>query len=146
MNPLYVALAMLGGSVMPIQAGFNRELGRHFGSPMLATLNNFAGGTLIMLVACLALAPTPTLAAAASAPWWAWLGGACGVTLVFSSTVAVKHVGSAGLVASLLAGQLICSLVIDQFGLLGHEVRAMTLPRLLGVALLVGGLVLIQRG
>ncbi len=46
-------------AVMPVQAGMNRELGSHLGSPLLATLNNFVGGSLIMLVLCAVFAPGP---------------------------------------------------------------------------------------
>lgn len=146
MNLIFVALAMLGGAVMPVQAGFNRELGQRLGAPALATLNNFLGGSLVMLLVCALLRTgAPTLAAAASAPWWSWLGGLCGATLVLSATIAVARLGSAGLVASLLAGQLICSLAIDHFGLLGHELRALSPARALGVVLLIVGMVLIQR-
>ena len=147
----YVLLAVLGGAVMPIQAGFNRELGGKLGSPLFATLNNFLGGTLLMLAVCAAAMmrggalAVPTGAAVAAAPWWSWLGGACGVTLVFSATVAVSKIGSVGVVAALLTGQLICSLVIDHWGLIGHAVREVTPTRLAGVGLVVGGMVLIQR-
>lgn len=146
MNPLAVALALLGGAVMPIQAGMNRELGDKLGSPFLATLNNFVGGSIFIFIACLFTVRTwPGAAAAGAAPWWSWLGGACGATLVLTSTIAVKHIGSVGLVASLVCGQLLCSLVVDQFGLLGHAVRAITPARVIGLVLLGVGVYLIQR-
>lgn len=142
----HILLAILGGAVMPIQAGINRELGNHLGSPLLATLNNFIGGTIALLFVCIAArVGIPDRAVIASAPWWSWLGGLCGATFVLTSTIAVSRIGSAGLVAGLLAGQLICSLIIDQTGAINHAVRAITPMRLLGVALLIGGVVLIQR-
>jgi bacterial/archaeal transporter family-2 protein len=142
----HILLAILGGAVMPVQAGLNRELGTHLGSPLLATLNNFVGGTIAILVVCIAArVGIPDRAAFAAAPWWSWLGGLCGATLVLTSTIAVSRIGSAGLVAGLLAGQLICSLVIDQTGALNHAVRAITPMRMLGVLLLISGVVLIQR-
>ncbi|MGD9689384.1 MAG: DMT family transporter [Phycisphaerales bacterium] len=149
MNLVYVALAMLGGMVMPIQAGMNRELGARLGSPLYATLNNFVGGTALMVVAC-ALAGAFgwarfTPAGVSAAPWWSWLGGVCGCTLVLTATIAVSRIGSVGLVAAIVAGQLLCSLVVDQFGLLGHAVRAITPTRVLGIGLLVAGVYLVQR-
>lgn len=147
MQLVYVLLAILGGAVMPIQAGMNRELGTNVGSPFLATLNNFVGGTLLMFVVCLAAGVKwPTGAQIASAPWWSWLGGICGCTLVFAATVAVSRIGSVGVVAALLTGQLIVSLIIDQFGLLGHDVRTISPGRAVGLLLLVGGVYLITSG
>jgi bacterial/archaeal transporter family-2 protein len=143
---LHILLAMLGGAVMPIQAGMNRELGGKLGSPLLATLNNFVGGTIVCLIVLLITrTPIPATEAMAGAPWWSWLGGICGVTLVLTATIAVSKIGSAGLVAALLAGQLICSLIIDHTGALGHAVRAITPLRLLGVGLLIAGMFLIQK-
>jgi transporter family-2 protein len=142
----YIVLAIIGGAAMPIQAGMNRELGGHLGSPLWATLNNFVGGTLVcVLVIAATRTAIPGSIAIAGAPWWSWLGGICGVTLVLTATIAVSKIGSAGLVAALLAGQLLCSLVIDHTGALGHVVRAITPMRMLGVGMLITGMYLIQR-
>jgi transporter family-2 protein len=40
---------------------------------------------------------------------------------------------------------MLASIVFDQFGLLGLAQRSVDLPRLIGVGLLIGGVVLIRR-
>lgn len=146
MNPIFVLVAMLGGAVTPFQAGMNRELGGHLGSPVLATLNNFVGGSVLAALAALAIRTAwPSGHAAGSAPWWSWLGGVGGFTLVLCSTIAVSRLGSTGLVVALVAGQLACSVVIDHFGLINHAVREVTLPRVAGLLLVGAGVVLVTR-
>jgi bacterial/archaeal transporter family-2 protein len=78
-------------------------------------------------------------------PWWYLTGGFIGAVFVASSLVTVRELGAGGVVAATIAGQLTFSLVIDRFGLLGLEERPLSLPRLLGVAFLVLGVLLVVR-
>jgi transporter family-2 protein len=44
-----------------------------------------------------------------------------------------------------LAGQVIASIAIDHFGLLGVTVQPASLPRLLGALLIIAGVAMVQR-
>ena len=68
-----------------------------------------------------------------------------GAVYVTTALVAVRELGAGGVTAATIAGQLTLSLVIDQFGILGVEERAITWDRLLGVLLLAAGMLLIVR-
>ena len=57
----------------------------------------------------------------------------------------VGSLGAAGVVAATIAGQLTISVVIDRLGILGLEETPITPGRVLGVALLLAGTVLIVR-
>ncbi len=142
-----VLLVMVVGIVLPAQAGINAELRRNLGHPFLAGVVNFAGGLLILLIASAAgRVALPSLRALQAAPWWSYLGGACGAALVIAGVIAAPRLGAALLIASLVFGQLIASVVIDHFGFLGYDVRPISLARVLGVLLLAGGVFLVQRG
>ena len=56
-----------------------------------------------------------------------------------------ETLGAATFFALLITGQMLASVLFDQFGLLGLAQRSIDLPRLVGIALLVGGVVLIRR-
>jgi len=45
----------------------------------------------------------------------------------------------------IIAGQMMVALVLDHFGFLGLEQRPVTIPRILGILLITGGVVLIRR-
>jgi transporter family-2 protein len=57
----------------------------------------------------------------------------------------VPQLGAATFIALLIAGQMIASVTFDHFGWLGLAQRPIDLPRLAGVALLIGGVILIRR-
>jgi bacterial/archaeal transporter family-2 protein len=61
------------------------------------------------------------------------------------SIITIPKLGGAAYLALLVTGQMIAALAVDHFGWLGVEERPVDLPRMLGVALLIGGVVLIRR-
>lgn len=62
-----------------------------------------------------------------------------------SAAFSVPQIGVAAWVAAVIAGQLICAMMLDQFGAFGQVVREITPLRLLGAFFLVTGVVLIRR-
>jgi transporter family-2 protein len=59
--------------------------------------------------------------------------------------VLAPRLGAATLVAALVAGQMVASLLIDHYGWVGFAVHPVNPVRILGAALVVGGVVLVQR-
>ena len=85
------------------------------------------------------------MSAVTSAPWYIWVGGLLGATIVAIGTVVTARLGSLAPVAFGIAGQLVFALVIDHFGWFGLPVRSIGVNRIIGVSLLLGGLFFIQR-
>ena len=57
----YVALAAVAGFFLPLQALVNSRTSQALGGALMATLVNFAGGTVILLLMLAAMrAPIPT--------------------------------------------------------------------------------------
>jgi len=137
--------ALIAGALMPVQAGVNAKLRVFLGDAVTASLVSFAVGTLALLAYMLvARMPWPTAAAAAAAPWWSWLGGALGAFFVAVTVLLAYKLGATGLMAWIIAGQLIGSVLLDHTGALGFAVREITWQRLAGVALLFAGAVLVN--
>jgi bacterial/archaeal transporter family-2 protein len=59
--------------------------------------------------------------------------------------VTVRSLGAGGVTAATIAGQLTAAIVVDQLGILGLEKQAVTVPRLVGVALLAAGTFLVVK-
>jgi transporter family-2 protein len=145
MRPLLMLTALLAGALMPVQAGVNAKLRLFLGDPYLASLVSFVVGTLALLAFMLVTrAPLPTLAAAAAAPWWSWLGGMLGAFFVAVTVILAYKLGATGMMAWLIAGQLIGSVLLDHTGAIGFAVREASWQRLAGVALLFAGAVLVN--
>jgi transporter family-2 protein len=67
------------------------------------------------------------------------------VVIVVTTLVTVRELGAGGVTAALIAGQLTLSVVLDRLGVLGLEERAITWEKLLGIALLAAGTLLVVR-
>ena len=141
----YATLALTVGVVLPFQVGVNARLAEYVGDPMRAALVSFAVGTAILaVVSVLVTKPWPPLARLGAAPWWVWVGGLLGAAYVATSIVAAPRLGAAFLIALVVAGQSLASLVIDHFGWVGFAEHAVSPARIFGAALLVAGVVLIR--
>ncbi|WP_163364446.1 DMT family transporter, partial [Escherichia coli] len=81
----------------------------------------------------------------ARVPWWAWSGGALGALFIGLAIFLVPQLGAAPFIALLVTGQMMASLALDHYGVLGLPRHGVDLPRLLGMAFLVAGVVLIRR-
>ena len=143
---VFLLIALLAGALLPTQAGANLQLRHLLGHPLAATLVSFVVGTVALaaLVAALRV-PLPIGAAWTRGEWWHWVGGLLGAVYIVATIVAAPRLGAATLVAALVAGQMVASLAIDHFGWVGFDVHPVTLWRLAGAALIVGGVVLVQR-
>ena len=138
-------LAVTAGAVVPFQSAINANLGRGLGHPLWATLASLLVSILVLLPVILALRlPLPSLGFISKAPLWMWTGGAFGVCFISLALVLLPKLGASGFIALAMAGQILASLLLDHFGLFGLVERQLTAPRLLGVLMLIGGVVLIQ--
>jgi transporter family-2 protein len=145
MNLWHCIAAIAAGTLIPLQAGINAALRAQIGSPYYATLISVIVSSIAIALVCAATqSPIPNLSFSQS-PWWVWIGGIVGVVYIFMVLVLAPKLGATALVASIIAGQLLCSLVLDQFGLIGFTQHSVSAGRIVGVFLLFAGVVLIQK-
>ena len=144
---------LLGGSLLAVMAGLsfvmqqavNVNLRASLGSAAWAGFVSYVGGSVCMLVIALALRdPTPHVGVIVKSNWWAWTGGLFGAIYIGIAIMLVPRLGTAAFVTLLVAGQMLASLVFDHYGLFGLPRHPVDLYRILGAALLVGGVVLVR--
>ena len=140
----FLLLALAAGTMLPVQAGINARLATWVGGPIRASAVSFAVGTLALLVVALLATRGAHTRSLAGTPWWIWLGGVVGAFYVASVVAAAPRVGAVAVFAAVVAGQLLCSLVLDHFGLLGYELHRVNPGRLVGIALLGTGVALVR--
>ncbi len=148
MTPQTIALlvVLLSGALLAIQAPLNATLSRAIGGPVNAALASFLVGTVALMGVALAGRASPDPAALRALPWWAWAGGLCGAVFVSGAAYAAPKVGVATLLTVGVASQLMMAIVLDHYGAFGITRQAITGGRLIGVALVVVGAVLVRRG
>lgn len=140
---VWFAFAFGMGALLPVQAGMNARLREALGSPYRASFVSFFVGTVALVVLVLLTRGEP--AEPRQAPWWAWVGGLIGATLVTGAVVLTPRLGAAALFAALVAGQLTAAAVIDHFGLVGYPVLPFSSSRAVGIVLLLAGALLVLR-
>lgn len=74
------------------------------------------------------------------------LGGIAGAAIVSVSLVAVRSLGAGGVTALLVTAQLLVSVVADRFRWFGLPHVGLGAGRVVGLALVIGGTVLMTRG
>ena len=87
--------------------------------------------------------PLPTAAGVSGMPWWAPLGGLIGAFAVIAGLLFVDRIGAGPFAGLTITANILMSLIIDQFGLFGMPVHHLSIWRILGGALMVGGIALI---
>ena len=134
------------GALLPVQALVNARLGNFLGTALWASaFQNMVGVLSVGVLIAVLRAPPPLPDRIAAAPAWSWAGGAMGMLYVTISLFAAPRLGATATMAGMIAGQLLCALLLDHFGVL-HERRPVDLQMLGGIALLAAGiLLLIQR-
>jgi transporter family-2 protein len=139
-------LAIAAGISVVIQQALNANLRGALQSAAWSGLISYAVGSACMALLALALRdPIPAAGLASRISWWAWSGGAFGAIFIGLSIFLVPQIGAAAFLALLVTGQMLGSIIFDHFGWLGLTQRPIDAPRLIGVALLIGGVVLIRR-
>ena len=142
---LYFLFAFFAGVVLPFQAGINAQLAHWLHSPVRAAFVSFLVGTIALFVLSIAVwRPLPSSARLGNTPWWVWIGGLLGAFYVAGSIVTAPRLGAATLIALVVAGQAVASVVVDHFGMVGFKEQHVTPGRILGMALIVGGVTLVR--
>jgi transporter family-2 protein len=140
-----VLLGVGAGCLVGMQAPINSRLGKAVGDVQAATFSFLVGTAALLLVAAFVRGGLGNLGHVGRAPWWALVGGLLGAVFVTVALVTVRTLGASGLTAAVIAGQLIISVVVDRFGLLGVAKQQIGASRVLGLLLLVAGVVLVVR-
>lgn len=142
-----LALPLLSGAMMPMQAGINGQLARHIDSVLSASLISFLVGTLLLLVITLAQRELPSsFSPFKGLSWWHWTGGLLGVLFVVSAAFAGPRIGALLFMSLVLAGQMSAAVVLDHYGWAGFPQASVTLGKIAGLVLIVVGVWLIRRG
>jgi transporter family-2 protein len=148
MHPAILAAlagALLSGCLVALQAPTNALLARGVGSPVNAALVSFAVGTIALVAVALMLGVRPSGGAVRNLPAYAWFGGLYGAVFVSIAVFAVPRLGVTFFLTVSIAGQLATALLLDRFGAFGVPRVEVSVPRLLGIALVLAGALLVRR-
>ncbi len=141
----WLALAVAAGGCIALQSAANGALRHQLGDSRYAAFFSICGTMLTALLFMVAMRPPmPSMADMRAAPWWMWIGGPLGTLFVLAGATLTPRLGAATYITAAIAGQVLISLLLDHFGLLNVPQQGLTLTRLAGGLLVVGGVLLVR--
>lgn len=137
--------AAAAGALIPVMAVLNARLGRALGEPLHAAFVLFVvGAAMTAVVSLLITGRLPAPGALLHAAPVDSAGGLIVGFYVISVTMLAPRLGVANTIVFVMTAQIVCSSVVDHFGLLGAPVRPLDATRLAGLGLVLVGLVVSQ--
>jgi bacterial/archaeal transporter family-2 protein len=144
-NVIFYLLVVGAGVGVALQQVLNANLRMELGSPWWAGFISYFIGTLAMLtIAITSGEPWLSEAMAARTSCISWTGGIFGAMFIGTAILMVPRLGAATVLALIVVGQMLGSLVFDHFGVLGLPQHPASLTRLAGTAFLILGVLLIR--
>ena len=139
---LAIILALVAGATVAVQVSFTAAAQRPLGPFVLVALSGFTTG-LVALVGVPFVGSLPEMNGRAVA--YALLSGVLGAFIVAAIAYAADLGGVARALSLVIASQLVGSLILDYLGVFGAGAEALTPLRMMGVALILVGGVLVVR-
>lgn len=132
------------GIFIASQTAINSRLTSYNHLPLVTSTISFAIGALFLaiLTICSGQSIGISLGMIAKTPWWSWLGGLTAAFALTCNILLFKYLGSVEATLYPVIGQIITSLIIDQFGWFGSLRQEMTGNKALGAGLLILGLLI----
>jgi transporter family-2 protein len=138
-------LMVIAGGFIALQSPINSRLGHAVGA-LQGAFVSFAVGTAVLFVAAvLARGGLGRIGHVGEVNAIYLTGGILGAGYVTTALLSVRSLGTGGVIAATIAGELAVGVLIDQFGLFGVEQRVITPTRVAGIVLLALGVLLVVR-
>jgi bacterial/archaeal transporter family-2 protein len=128
------------GMLIAIMLGVNGSLANLVGNNMSVFLIHFTG----LIVICLGiLLKGGKIKYSKELPFYFYLTGFLGVTIVACNVATFKNIGISNTIALGLTGQVFFSALIDHFGLFNREKNKISLHKVIGFVFIFGGICLV---
>lgn len=142
----YILTAVIIGIFMPVQAGLNSGLTRELKHPFAGAFISLTTGAILVLIIVLIKGGGPaSLKRLSQVSPHLFLGGVLGAIFVGSSLYLIPRMGATAMIGAFITGQLIGSVLIDHYGLLGITPTPLNMTRVIGVMLLFTGLLFVLK-
>jgi Uncharacterized protein conserved in bacteria len=141
---LFFILGITTGGFIPLQTSINSQLRNRVKTPFLSSLISFLVGTVFLIIlSVLTGSGIPLMNGSLSAlPWWGYLGGIIGMICLTINIFLFPILGSVQTVIIPMVGQILMSVVIDNFGWFYAKTSPLSLTKLLGIILVIAGIMI----
>ena len=144
MNVLVYVVPFVAGILNAVHSGTNAKLTETLGRPWWASVMVCAIAGLVLFVGVLVTwEKFPEFSRIAGTPWWAWAGTAIAGVPVITTLLYAGRLGGAAFNGLVITATMITSILLDHYGLLGFSVHPANVWRIVGGAIMLGGMTLI---
>ena len=135
---MYKMMATLDGVLIALMVVFNGLLASKTGNSQSLIIIHVVGllGTTLLLIAS-----RNKLKSIRGIPLYLFIAGALGIFNVLFNNISFLKLGATLTLCLNLLGQLIASMIIDHFGLLGQQVNKINSTKLLGISIMILGII-----
>lgn len=134
--------AVIAGAAMSVQGVMNTRLQEHVG---LWEANAYTQGTALLLsLIVLWIFGNGDLMKLGSVPKGYLLSGALGLVITVTVMLSIKGLSPTVAISTILIAQLLVAAMIDGFGWMGQDKVSMSAKQFIGLALMLGGVVLFK--
>lgn len=134
--------ALIAGAAMSIQGVMNTRLGDKVGVLEANAFVQAVGFVLALIVAM--IFGKGNIRLLPQSPWYSWLGGVIAPIITVTVMLSIKGLSPTIAISTILLAQLTVAALIDAFGVMGAEKVPFTWHKYVGVALMVGGVLLMK--
>lgn len=134
---LIILIGLAGGIAVGLQSPMASMLTQRLGI-FESVFIVHVGGALLALLPLL-LHGGGRLAQWRTVPWYVLGAGIFGLVVIGAISYMIPRIGVAGAITTIVAGQLLVSTILDQFGWLGVMERPMDLTRAIGLGVVLVG-------
>ncbi|RAH99156.1 hypothetical protein DLJ53_21650 [Acuticoccus sediminis] len=139
MQPVLLLLGLGVGAVMAIYLPLVGTMGRALSSPVLAAVPFFVVGLISAVTATVLTGQAEGLARLRGLAPWLPLTGFGAFLMIVGSAHLIPRIGASTFFVVIVAGQLAVGAIVAHYGLLGSATVPLTLTKVAGFALVVGG-------
>lgn len=144
----FILLSFFAGVAIAIQANINSQLGVFLTSSLLATAIALIGSFVFTTIAItLLIRDYPSIEVVKSVPSYLWFaGGLLSAFALASFFFVIPKIGILSMISFSLAGQLIYSLLSSHYGWFSMPISPINISKIVGVASMLLGIFLINKG
>lgn len=146
MTVVLLISALLIGCLLAVQASVNLQLNKAVGTPYGASTLQLWFAVVLLVVLAAAAGAFGALGGIADAPAWYLLGGLASPLYITSAILLFPRLGALAAGGLFVTGQMLASVGLDVFGLLGLPRQPVTVGVLVGAVAVLAGITLIVRG
>ncbi|PID66354.1 MAG: hypothetical protein CR975_03330 [Gammaproteobacteria bacterium] len=141
----YFVVIFTIGFVVAFQPGLNAELAKLIDSNLWAAIISFFVGLVVLLVYALVTQQPVSLKKLIIVPPYVFIGGALGALFVLSIVIVFPKIGAVNAVIFTVAGQMLCSTVIDHYGWFNAPLSAINWQKTAALLLMLAAIFWFQK-